>query len=452
MALPRTLRLLAAGALVASAGLAVIASPASAVEVSSDAELRAAFADTTETSVVLTADIDLINCGAGQVTRPAGSVPLLLSGAFTITQTCAGARVIGSDPAATGTLTINNVTITGGTLTDAVSATGGGIFWFGDVTLNLATVTGNTATAPFGGLGGGLFVQGTATINQSTISNNGALSDGDFGGLGGGFVAGNATVTDSTIANNTAGGGAEFGGTGGALFGNGSYAFLRSTISGNQALHSTDGTSSGNGGGVTVNGPLDVINSTVTSNVATGAASNNGGLASGGDLTLAYSTVVGNSAVTNSNLQALSNDPDFGIDVVFATVISDPLGGGTNCGPGSDAGVSQGYNYSTDDSCNLAATGDVQSGADPLLGPLAANGGPTLTRLPSATSPLLDRIPVASCQDGSSAGITTDQRGVVRPQGVGCDVGAVEVVFVPATAPGAPLAPDAVLLTPRFTG
>ena len=52
--------------------------------------------------------------------------------------------------------------------------------------------------------------------------------------------------------------------------------------------------------------------------------------------------------------------------------------------------------------------------------------------LPQPGSPLLDAVATADCQAGSAAGVTTDQRGISRPQGTGCDIGAVEV-FVAAT-------------------
>ena len=434
MAFPRTARLLAAGTILAAGGVALVAAPASATDVSTEAALRLAFGDGAETTIVLTADIDLTDCVAGDLTRPDTGTPLTLSGAFTIRQTCAGQRVIGSDsnPAGSiGALTVDGVTVTGGALTDGTSATGGGIAWDGDVTLNGATITANSATAPFGGLGGGVFATGEVVVDQSTISGNTAGSNGDFGGLAGAVSAGTGlTVIESTLSGNLAAGGAEFGGTGGAVFGNSTVLIIRSTVAGNSATASGDGTSGGNGGGIVINANLEVRNSTVTSNVATGTNGANGGLAAGGAMTIAYSTIVGNSAASQSNLQTLSSDPEFGVDRLFGNVISDPLGGGTNCGTGSDA-ASQGYNVADDASCALTATGDQQSAGDPLLGNLASNGGPTQTRLPAATSLLLDAIPPAACETGIAAGIVVDQRDINRPQGTGCDIGSVEVAVAP---------------------
>jgi hypothetical protein len=86
--------------------------------------------------------------------------------------------------------------------------------------------------------------------------------------------------------------------------------------------------------------------------------------------------------------------------------------------------TSHGFNITSDTSCGLTSTGDLQS-ADPLLGALAANGGSTSTQLPSATSPAIDRVPLgtAGLCDGT---VATDQRGISRPQGTGCDTGSVE--------------------------
>ena len=67
--------------------------------------------------------------------------------------------------------------------------------------------------------------------------------------------------------------------------------------------------------------------------------------------------------------------------------------------------------------------------------------------LPLTGSPLIDAIPVASCQVSVAAGVVTDQRGVTRPQGSGCDVGSVETQAV-APVP----TPTPVIAPVRFTG
>jgi hypothetical protein len=267
-------------------------------------------------------------------------------------------------------------------------------------------------------------------------------------------------VIDSTVSGNRADGGAEFGGTGGAVFGNGNVTVIRSTFTDNVAEASDDG-DGGNGGAISINADLTVINSTITGNVAEGASSNNGGLSAGGDLTLLYSTVVGNSAASAANVQSLSADPQFSIDLVFGSVIADPQGGGTNCGPGSDD-TSDGFNVADDASCNLVGAGDQQSVADVGLGALAANGGPTPTMLPSVDSVLLDVIAPADCRTAETD-LGTDQRGITRPQGTGCDVGAVEVAVqapttttttptTTTTVPGTPPAALPVTAEPTFTG
>jgi CSLREA domain-containing protein len=91
------------------------------------------------------------------------------------------------------------------------------------------------------------------------------------------------------------------------------------------------------------------------------------------------------------------------------------------CDPGGFA--SGGHNLVSDDSCGFTATGDQQE-VDALLGPLADNGGPTWTHLPGVSSPAVDAVPGGTA--ALCTGARTDQRNVVRPQGAGCDIGAVE--------------------------
>ncbi len=68
--------------------------------------------------------------------------------------------------------------------------------------------------------------------------------------------------------------------------------------------------------------------------------------------------------------------------------------------------VSLGFNIDSLDQCGFKAPGD-RVNTDPLLGPLAANGGPTETMAPALGSPAIDQ--------GAAFGLSADQRGVVRP-------------------------------------
>jgi hypothetical protein len=61
------------------------------------------------------------------------------------------------------------------------------------------------------------------------------------------------------------------------------------------------------------------------------------------------------------------------------------------------------------------------------LGPLADNGGPTPTQALLPGSVAIDHIPPSMCLDQDGLPLATDQRGVARPQGIACDVGAFEV-------------------------
>ena len=94
--------------------------------------------------------------------------------------------------------------------------------------------------------------------------------------------------------------------------------------------------------------------------------------------------------------------------------------------PGGDCGntevTSEGHNLDSDGTCGLSGPGD-QSATDPQLGALRDNGGPTFTRALLPGSPAIDAGEDVGCP-------ATDQRGVPRPQGPACDIGAYE-----ATAP-----------------
>src|SRR5262249_62138661 len=75
------------------------------------------------------------------------------------------------------------------------------------------------------------------------------------------------------------------------------------------------------------------------------------------------------------------------------------------------------------------SVGDTTSnilGVDPKLGSLADNGGPARTNALLATSPAIDAGDPAPPGSGGAACRGTDERGVPRPQGARCDIGAFE--------------------------
>lgn len=184
------------------------------------------------------------------------------------------------------------------------------------------------------------------------------------------------------------------------------------------------------GGGLYVSDSVDVNATTVDANVAT---TGGGGIGAAGTASsVAASTISGNAAPTGAGLSgSISMARSTVADNVGATTVSGagfrPRATILSTSSGSVCGASvtsQGWNVLSDSSCGTAGTGD-QVGVGALLGPLAENGGPTLTHLPGVGSPAIDAIPVGTpglC-DGT---MTTDQRGNARPAGPACDVGAVE--------------------------
>ncbi len=248
--------------------------------------------------------------------------------------------------------------------------------------------------------------------------------------------------------------GNESGGSGGAVAIQGLATITESTFS--------DNTSGGNGGAMRTYGGALIVNSTVTGN-----QSQQRGAVVGGPITLAFATVVGNGGATSANV-----DPNGATLDSFASVIGQAEGVGGPAAPncaGISTTTSTGYNVDDDGTCGFGAGPGDQSGlSTPFgLGALADNGGTTQTMLPAADSPLLDQVPPAACGPtvGSST-VTGDQRGVSRPQGTACDIGAVEVeVAAPTTTtsptstttPSSTTVPESpaatpVPATPTYTG
>ncbi len=133
-------------------------------------------------------------------------------------------------------------------------------------------------------------------------------------------------------------------------------------------------------------------------------------------------TISGNTAPagTGGGISNLNNDA--GSVKLDSSIVVKQLQGGDCVGTPP---TSLGYNIDSDNTCNLTAIGD-QPGADPLLGALALNApGTTETMALLTNSPAIDKIPNGA--NGCGTTVTTDQRGVSRPQNALCDIGAYEV-------------------------
>jgi Ca2+-binding RTX toxin-like protein len=155
---------------------------------------------------------------------------------------------------------------------------------------------------------------------------------------------------------------------------------------------------------------VSVRSSTIAGNTATATT----GLATGGNL---YRTIASDG--TQPGSLVLSDS------IVSGGSVSGPgVSTGPNCSPAAVSGES-GRNIDSGTSCGFAASS--LSATEPLLGLLGDHGGPTDVALPTAFSPAVNAA-LAACP-------AADQRGVARPQGGACDIGAVE--RVPDEAPPA---------------
>jgi uncharacterized repeat protein (TIGR01451 family) len=341
------------------------------------------------------------------------------------------------------TVSISGLTIQNGS-NDSGDFSGGGIDNFGTLTVTDCTVKGNAASH----LGAGIYNNNgaTLTIMGCTISNNVAGDDGAVGNDG------MLTVMNSTLSNNTAFDGAaienNFNGTGSTLIVTNSTFFNNgasddggaidndqhgaSLMVSNSTFYQNSATREG-GAIEFETGTGTVTNSTFFQN-----SSGYGGAIQLGSssVTIINGTFSGNTAGAPSDGAALSSTSLTRLSLKNTILANGGTAG--NCGLSSGITTSYGHNLSDDASCSsvLTATSDqngVPAGLDPSG--LHDNGGPTNTIAILSTSLALNAIPVSPTNyctliDGVTA-IATDQRGVARPQGPACDIGAYEYVTPP---------------------
>ncbi len=315
-----------------------------------------------------------------------------------------GGEAGGGETGPTYVLTLNNAAIV-----DNSAGDGGGLYSTATLTAYQTTISGNKATAN----GGGLYNDAAMTLIATTLDRNEAEGGGGFFDTG----SHESRVFGSTISRNHAVGGGGVSSRVGVTL-----TLADSTVSGNKA----DDT----GGGLYTNGIVKLYFVTVADNEVSGETgeteetepSADAGTGAGG---AGINTFGGGTFLLSNTL--LANN------AVGGVVVNCGASGGSSS-PGID---DQGYNLDSGSSCQLSAGGDL-SMVNPLIGPLADNGGPTETHQLLPGSPAINA--------GNDPGVTFDlptqsepvdpaaydQRGSARNDTP--DIGAYEV-WVPSPSP-----------------
>lgn len=295
-----------------------------------------------------------------------------------------------------GTLILSNSLVASNTVLNTVNATGevfgGGLYNSGQVTITHSEIRHNEAQSVGTATGGGLYNSGQLWLEESLVSTNTADSLG--GGMATAGSAASVVLSQATFGYNTTGG------DGGAIYyagSDGTMQITKTILSYNEA--------GGDGGAIyyaATGGTTQITNTTLSGNQA---GSDGGGLVvADGTVSLNYTTIA-----TNSGGGVYRSG---GTLKLHNTLVGDNS-------PVDCSGVisSLGYNLVEDATgCTIGGviTGNI-TGQDPQLEPLSDD-----THALGYNSPALNGGDPAAC-------IATDQRGVTRPYGDRCDIGAYEV-------------------------
>ena len=269
---------------------------------------------------------------------------------------------------------------------------GGAIYNAGTMAVERSLFANNTVAGGTGGHGGdGVWIYMWTGIPQ-TGGHGGNGGDGNGGAL---FNGGTAALVNCTFAGNSGMGGAGGrGGNGGAIIESGRMT----------SFPGGDGGNGGSGFGALCDatGLLCLTNCTVAVNTAVASSGGAGGSSGGG---------MGGSSGTNGG--AWGGVKSSG-SAFINTLLAANSPGGNTFGAVADLG----HNLSSDNTCSFTNTGSLNN-TDPKIGPLANNGGPTLTMALLPGSPAIDAADPAAAP-------ATDQRGIRRPLGPTPDIGAFE--------------------------
>lgn len=292
-----------------------------------------------------------------------------------------------------GNLTLDSLTVRHGRCNGSCSifvTSAGGILNFGTLTVTNSRLSENSATASGGGIGN----LGIVTVANSTLSGNSTTGNG--GGImhSGGIV----TVTSSILSGNSAG-------DGGGIYNNGIITATNSTFSSNSATASGGGIYSSNS-----STSLTITNSTFYNNSATfqGGGIYNYVISPSG-FVMRNSTLSNNSAGNNGGGIILLPSTN---SQIYNSIIANSTS--QDCFAYGGASLTITNSIFEDATCSAPLSGD------PNLGSIANNGGSTQTMRLNTGSSAINTGDSGTCE-------STDQRGVSRPQGAGCDIGAFEV-------------------------
>jgi hypothetical protein len=312
--------------------------------------------------------------------------------------TITDAKYLGSLPVggaiySEGSVYLGNSVVSGcGVGGSGAIAAGGGIYAKGNVVVKYSVINGNfTDATDADARGGGIYAHGGVTAKYSTISNNVSYASPSYFAVAGGIEShGNVSISATTISGNLATrNDAALVAVGGNAY---TVEILNSTISGNTAFNLN--------GGVYVNGPVSMQGSTIAFNTAGSTDCS----------TYGYSTCATGLHVRNGYASELQSS------IIARNTVS---------GTGADvSAVDADFALGADNIIQASFTtvpADTIT-ADPMLFPLAENGGLTRTHALKPGSPAIDA--------GNNGGnFTNDQRGSGFPRVVGAnaDIGAFEL-------------------------
>jgi predicted outer membrane repeat protein len=284
-----------------------------------------------------------------------------------------------------------NLTLSSSSVADNSADRGGGIYNKGSITVVDTEFTDNSAGLAGAGLfGGAIYNRKQMSVRDSGFTHNKA---GSTGGAISNSGTGAATISGCTFASNSA---PEYGG--GIALSSGQLTLINSTVAEN---------SSPNGAGIADNAQLTAINDTIADNTSPGGGGFGGGLYVDKSTNFLYNTIVAQNTSGTS--------PATASDITFSDGGS-VTGSYNLIGTGGSGGLVNMHD------------GNLVGVADPGLGNLAFNGGPSETIALLAGSPAID------AGSNSISGVTVptiDQRGALRgPAGLNAgatvDIGAYE--------------------------